>query len=124
MEPVVLGGGEDFFSNLWQAVEGIADVHSPWLSRIARTPTPVRAICPESDSEPENDVPPMELALVAVLNLANLEDIRDIKGIGAKSAAQIIAYRDKGNQFERLDELVTKAGLRRTLVNTLIKNHC
>lgn len=77
----------------------------------------------ESFSEEVNELnlPPQELALVALINFATLDELKELKGIGAKSAVSIMSYRSKGGaQFACLDDL-TKAGLAKTVKGRLLK---
>lgn len=118
-------GGEDFFASVWKVVEGRA-CRDHQVSLILRAPTPLRVaheVAEESAAEEDDGVSPQELALLAVLNLATFDDLRDLKGIGPKSAEKIMAYRTQTNQeLQRLDDLVTKVGLRRLVVNRLVQS--
>lgn len=66
------------------------------------------------------DLPPQELALVALINFATYEDLKELSGVGPKSATSILDYRAKGAQFTCLDDL-TKAGLPKTTKMKLLR---
>lgn len=114
---------------------------SPSITRTSRADSPApRAAAPaaplpgpiaiEADSSsdesfPEEvnelNLPPQELALVALINFATLDELKELKGIGAKSAVSIMSYRSKGGApFACLDDL-TKAGLAKTVKGRLLK---
>jgi len=119
-----------------------AAAKSPSITRTSRADSPAPRAAPlvaplpgptaidaessdESDSFPEEvnelNLPPQELALVALINFATLEELKELKGIGAKSAVSIMSYRSKGGaQFACLDDL-TKAGLPKTVKARLLK---
>lgn len=66
------------------------------------------------------DLPPAELLLVALINFATLEELKELKGVGPKSAESILAYRATGAQFTCLDDL-TKAGLPKAVKMRLLR---
>lgn len=74
------------------------------------------------DDGPVNpkDLPPQELALVALINFATYEELIDLKGIGAKVAKSLLAYRATGAQFTCLDDFA-KAGLAKTVGPKVLK---
>jgi len=79
----------------------------------------------ESDSfpdEPVLDLPPQELALVALINFATYDELTELKGVGPKSATSILSYRATGAQFTCLDDL-TKAGLAKTVKIRLLREN-
>jgi len=79
----------------------------------------------ESDSfpdEPVLDLPPQELALVALINFATYDELTELKGVGPKSAKSILGYRATGAQFTCLDDL-TKAGLAKTVKIRLLRDN-
>ena len=45
------------------------------------------------------------------INLANKEDLEQVKGIGPAYARRIIAYRDKGGEFSDIEELLNVNGI-------------
>lgn len=45
------------------------------------------------------------------INLANQEELQQLKGIGAKKAADIIAYREANGRFESVDDLTKVKGI-------------
>jgi len=107
---------EEFFAKLWGQVE--ADVREAEIV-LPKSSEPLAHEEEEEEEAPKGD--PMELALLAMINLASVDDLKAVKGIGPKSAAVIVAYRDStGQPFEKLDDLVTKAGVpRRTIAKIL-----
>jgi len=79
----------------------------------------------ESDSfpdEPVLDLPPQELALVALINFATYDELTELNGVGPKSATSILDYRATGAQFTCLDDL-TKAGLSKTVKIKLLRDN-
>lgn len=118
------------FKDIWSAVEEKKDVlPSPSPLRRRRVDSPVERLSPSSSSDsdfPEeevrSDLSPQELALVALINFGEHTDLKELKGIGAKSADAILAYRAKGLQFTCLDDLV-KAGLNKTVKQRLLNTN-
>lgn len=64
---------------------------------------------------------PQELMALALINHGSLEDLRGLKGIGPKSAAAIVEYRSSCVEIERLDDLVTKVGLKRNMIRHILQ---
>lgn len=52
----------------------------------------------------------MVLAVVDI-NKANVEELKQLKGIGGKKAADIIAYRKTHGPFKNVDELINVKGI-------------
>ena len=56
------------------------------------------------------------------INLANQEELQQLKGIGAKKAADIIAYREANGRFESVDDLTKVKGIgKATQKNCVVK---
>ena len=52
------------------------------------------------------------IALAAVnVNTANVAELQQLKGIGAKKAADIVAYREANGDFKTVDELTNVKGI-------------
>ncbi|CAK0803048.1 unnamed protein product, partial [Prorocentrum cordatum] len=85
----------------------------------ADSPAPT---APRQEDAPAKDSPLAEdLPVLAVLNHATcVEDLKVLPGIGPKSAAAILAHRQRGGQaFGRLEDLVTVVGLGRPALRKL-----
>ena len=53
------------------------------------------------------------------INLANQEELQQLKGIGAKKAADIIAYREANGRFESVDDLTKVKGIGKATLKKL-----
>lgn len=82
------------------------------------TPPEVPALPAQAEIAPPS---PQELMALALINHGSLEDLRGLKGIGPKSASAIIEYRSSGSEIERLDDLVTKVGLRQNVIRQVLQ---
>ena len=54
---------------------------------------------------------PAEAAGQGNVNTATAEQLQEVKGIGAKTAAAIVAYREEHGAFGSVDELVNVKGI-------------
>lgn len=76
-----------------------------------------------------NKVCKMLLGLVVILstsvfavvniNTANVEELQQLKGIGAKKAAEIVAYREIHGEFKNVDELTNVKGIGKATLEKL-----
>ena len=53
------------------------------------------------------------------INTANVEELQQLKGIGAKKAAEIIAYREAHGEFKNVDELTNVKGIGKATLEKL-----
>ena len=53
------------------------------------------------------------------INTANVEELQQLKGIGAKKAADIVAYRETNGDFKTVDELTKVKGIGKATLNKL-----
>ena len=53
------------------------------------------------------------------INTANVEELQQLKGIGAKKAADIVAYREANGDFKTVDELTKVKGIGKATLNKL-----
>ena len=60
---------------------------------------------------PKSDARPAKPAAVVNLNTATVADLQDLPGIGAKTAARIIEYRQKKGPFRKIEELMNVQGI-------------
>ena len=56
---------------------------------------------------------------VGNINTANIAELQQLKGIGAKKAADIIAYREKHGEFKSVDELINVKGIGKVTLESL-----
>lgn len=63
----------------------------------------------------------LPLALLAKVNIntAGVEELQTLKGIGAKKAADIVAYREANGGFKSVDELANVKGIGKATVEKL-----
>lgn len=60
------------------------------------------------------------VVLAAVdINTANVAELQQLKGIGAKKAADIVAYREKNGAFKNVDDLSNVKGIGKATVEKL-----
>ena len=60
------------------------------------------------------------IALAAVnVNTANVAELQQLKGIGAKKAADIVAYREANGDFKTVDELTNVKGIGKATLEKL-----
>lgn len=138
---------ESLFTDVWEQVEVACRTPSPNSScskkRRSNTPTPLRtpgrtlgtqaefsisaAASPlqapttqEEEAEVVTDLSPQELAILELLNNFSADDLLLVKGLGPKSAKAIVAWRQHGRHFERIEDLVTKVGLARSIANKVM----
>jgi len=125
LEPPGPARDEDFFARLWSDVEGPGrgrdEAHAGTRRSRADSPAPV---APQEETSAEENLPGLsaeDLPVLAVLNHATcVEDLKILPGIGPKSAAAILAHRQKGGQaFSRLEDLVKVVGLGRPVLRKL-----
>lgn len=76
-----------------------------------RMPSPLGGFTPLRALTPSRARGQREEKLVAMLNFSPLEELEKIKGIGKKTLQSIQRFRDRGQQFQRLEDLDTKLGL-------------
>lgn len=53
------------------------------------------------------------------INTANVEELQQLKGIGAKKAAEIVAYREAHGEFKNVDELTNVKGIGKATLEKL-----
>ena len=53
------------------------------------------------------------------INTANVEELQQLKGIGAKKAAEIVAYREAHGDFKNVDELTNVKGIGKATLEKL-----
>lgn len=53
------------------------------------------------------------------INTANVEELQQLKGIGAKKAAEIVAYREAHGEFKNIDELTNVKGIGKATLEKL-----
>lgn len=53
------------------------------------------------------------------INTANVEELQQLKGIGAKKAAEIVAYREAHGEFKTVDELINVKGVGKATLEKL-----
>ena len=53
------------------------------------------------------------------INTATVEELQQLKGIGAKKAAEIIAYREAHGEFKNVDELTNVKGIGKATLEKL-----
>ena len=53
------------------------------------------------------------------INTANVEEFQQLKGIGAKKAAEIVAYREAHGEFKNVDELTNVKGIGKATLEKL-----
>lgn len=53
------------------------------------------------------------------INTANVEELQQLKGIGAKKAAEIVAYREAHGEFKNVDELINVKGIGKATLEKL-----
>ena len=53
------------------------------------------------------------------INTANVEELQQLKGIGAKKAAEIVAYREAHGEFKNVDELTNVKGIGKATLGKL-----
>jgi competence protein ComEA len=68
-----------------------------------RTPTAAQAITPAS--------PAIKPAAIVNLNTATLLELEALPGVGAKTAARIVDYRQKKGPFKKIEELMNVQGI-------------
>jgi hypothetical protein len=56
---------------------------------------------------------------VVDINTANIAELQQLRGIGAKKAADIIAYREKHGEFKSVDELINVKGIGKVTLENL-----
>jgi comEA protein len=61
--------------------------------------------------QPKTDAPVAKSALVLNLNTATATDLQELPGIGAKTAARIVDYRQKNGPFKKIEELMNVQGV-------------
>jgi competence protein ComEA len=60
---------------------------------------------------PDRAARPAATAVVVNLNTASASDFEALPGIGAKTAARIIEYRQKNGPFKKIEELMNVPGI-------------
>ena len=53
------------------------------------------------------------------INTANVEELQQLKGIGAKKAAEIVDYREAHGEFKNVDELTNVKGIGKATLEKL-----
>lgn len=53
------------------------------------------------------------------INTANVEELQQLKGVGAKKAAEIVAYREAHGEFKNVDELTNVKGIGKAILEKL-----
>lgn len=87
------------------------------LSRRAQR---IKKFWDEIENSPEDEpVSQPEIELLKSLNHTDVDVIKSIRSIGAVSAAQILEYRSREGDLQRVSELATKVGLKGSLVRRL-----
>jgi competence protein ComEA len=61
--------------------------------------------------QPKRDTPAAKSAVVLNLNTATATDLQELPGIGAKTAARIVDYRQKNGPFKKIEELMNVQGV-------------
>ena len=57
------------------------------------------------------------------INTANVEELQQLKGIGAKKAAEIVAYREAHGEFKNVDELINPLMINKSSLMLMQKKH-
>jgi len=78
---------------------------------------PPSTLAAQSPSTPPSTPParaavkPAAVATVVNINTASASDIEGLPGIGAKTAARIVEYRQKNGPFKKIEELMNVRGI-------------
>src|SRR5471030_1384790 len=71
---------------------------------------PVAAVAAQSKSAARSAAKPASTAIVN-LNTASATDLESLPGVGAKTAARIVEYRQKNGPFKKIEELMNVHGV-------------
>lgn len=71
---------------------------------------PSAAVAAQSKSAARSSAKPASTAIVN-LNTASASDLEGLPGIGAKTAARIVEYRQKNGPFKKVEELMNVRGV-------------
>lgn len=63
------------------------------------------------NAAPKSDAKAAKPAVVVNLNTATAADLEQLPGIGAKTAARIVEYRQKKGPFKKIEELMNVQGV-------------
>jgi competence protein ComEA len=66
---------------------------------------------PAAQAAPEADGAAAAVDTTVSLNNAGVEELQTLKGIGPKTAASIVAWRDREGPFESVDQLMAVKGI-------------
>jgi competence protein ComEA len=77
---------------------------------LAAPPSVLTAQSPSTPSA-RTAVKPAAVATVVNINTASASDIEGLPGIGAKTAARIVEYRQKNGPFKKIEELMNVRGI-------------
>jgi competence protein ComEA len=61
--------------------------------------------------QPKRETPAAKSAVVVNLNTATATDLQELPGIGARTAARIVDYRQKNGPFKKIEELMNVQGV-------------
>jgi competence protein ComEA len=61
--------------------------------------------------QPKRETPAAKAAVVVNLNTATATDLQTLPGIGARTAARIVDYRQKNGPFKKIEELMNVQGV-------------
>ena len=81
------------------------------LSLLAASPHAAAAQSPSTARASAKASPSTGSAAVVNINTASASDLEGLPGIGAKTAARIVEYRQKNGPFKKIEELMNVQGI-------------